>query len=41
MLTGKSSILVISYFLAIGLNDGDYELDLTDFETYCNGSSFA
>jgi len=32
--TGKSSILAISYFPAIDLNDGDYELGLTDFETY-------
>jgi len=33
-LTGKSSILTTSYFLAIDLSDGDYELSLTDFETY-------
>ena len=37
MLTGKSSVLVICYFPAIDdghLSDGDYELDLTDFETF-------
>ena len=33
-LTGKSSVLVVSYFPAIDLSDGDYEFDLTDFETY-------
>ncbi|KAM0726194.1 hypothetical protein ACS0PU_008275 [Formica fusca] len=33
-LTGKSSVLAVSYFPAIDLNDGDYELGLTDFETY-------
>jgi len=33
-LTGKSSILAVSYFPAIDLSDGDYELGLTDFETY-------
>jgi len=33
-LTGKSSILAVSYFPAVDLNDGDYELDLTNFETY-------
>ena len=33
-LTGKSSVLAVSYFPAIDLNDGDYELGLTNFETY-------
>jgi len=33
-LTGKSSVLAVSYFPAVDLNDSDYELDLTDFETY-------
>lgn len=33
-LTGKSSILSVSYFPAVDLSDGDYELGLTDFETY-------
>ena len=33
-LTGKSSILAVSYFPALDLSDGDYELGLTDFETY-------
>ncbi|XP_011858240.1 PREDICTED: uncharacterized protein LOC105555810 [Vollenhovia emeryi] len=33
-LTGKSSILSVSYSPAVDLNDGDYELGLTDFETY-------
>lgn len=33
-LTGKSSVLAVSYFPAIDLSDGDYELGLTDFETY-------
>jgi len=33
-LTGKSSILVVSYFPAVDLSDGDYEFDLTDFEIY-------
>jgi len=31
-LTGKSSILAVSYFLAVDLSD--YELGVTDFETY-------
>ncbi|KYQ53604.1 hypothetical protein ALC60_00519 [Trachymyrmex zeteki] len=34
MLTGKSSVLAVSYFPIVDLNDADYELDLTDFETY-------
>jgi len=34
ILTGKSSILAVSYFPVIDLSDGDYELGLTDFETY-------
>lgn len=33
-LTGKSSTLAVDYFPAIDLSDGDYELGLTDFETY-------
>ena len=33
-LTGKSSILAVSYFPAVDLSDGDYELGLTNFETY-------
>ena len=33
-LTGKSSLLSVSYFPAIDLTDADYELCLTDFETY-------
>ena len=33
-LTGKSSVLAVSYFPAIDLSDDDYELGLTDFETY-------
>jgi len=32
-LTDKSSILVVSYF-SVDLSDSDYELGLTDFETY-------
>jgi len=33
-LTGKNSILAVSYFSAVDLSNGDYELGLTDFETY-------
>lgn len=33
-LTGDSSILNASYYPAIDLSDDDYELGLTDFETY-------
>jgi len=33
-LTGKSSILTMSYFPAVDLDNGDYELVLTDFEMY-------
>ncbi|KYN18628.1 hypothetical protein ALC57_09067 [Trachymyrmex cornetzi] len=33
-LTGKCSVLAVSYFPAVDLGDGDYELGLTDFETY-------
>jgi len=33
-LTGKSSILAVSYFPAVDFSDGDYELGLADFETY-------
>jgi len=33
-LTGKSSILAISYFPAVDLSDGDYKFGLTDFEPY-------
>jgi len=32
-LIGKSNILAVSYFPAVDLSD-DYELGLTDFETY-------
>ncbi|KYN08016.1 hypothetical protein ALC62_01005 [Cyphomyrmex costatus] len=34
VLTDKSSVLAVSYFPAVDLSDGDYELGLTDFETY-------
>lgn len=33
-LTGKSSTLAVNYFPTIDLSDGDYELGLTNFETY-------
>jgi hypothetical protein len=33
-LTGRSSVLAANYFPAIDLSDGEYELGLTDFETY-------
>lgn len=33
-LTGRSSVLAVNYFPAIDLTDADYELGLTDFETY-------
>jgi len=33
-LTGKNSVLAVNYFPAVDLGDGDYELGLTDFETY-------
>ena len=33
-LSGKSSVLAVSYFPAIDLSDADYELGLTNFETY-------
>ena len=33
-LTGKSSVLAACYFPAVDLSDGDYELALTDLETY-------
>ncbi|KAL6268163.1 hypothetical protein P5V15_001260 [Pogonomyrmex californicus] len=33
-LSGKSSVLAVNYFLAIDLNDDDYELGLTILETY-------
>ncbi|KYM94373.1 hypothetical protein ALC62_15000 [Cyphomyrmex costatus] len=33
-LTGKSSVLAVSYFPAVDMSNGDYELGLTDFETY-------
>lgn len=33
-LTGKSNIFAVNYFLVIDLSNGDYELDLIDFETY-------
>ncbi|KAL6265760.1 hypothetical protein P5V15_002571 [Pogonomyrmex californicus] len=32
--TGKSNLLSVSYFPAIDLSDGDYELGLADFERY-------
>jgi len=32
-LTGKS-VLAVSYFSAVDLSDDDYELSLTDFETF-------
>jgi len=35
-LTGKSSVLAVSYFSAVDLSD--YELGLTDFETYLYSS---
>jgi len=34
ILTGKSSVLEVSYFPIVNLNNGDYEFGLTDFETY-------
>lgn len=34
ILISKSSTLSVSYFPPTDLNDGEYELDLTDFETY-------
>ena len=33
-LSGKSSVLTVDYFPPIDLNDGEYELGLTTFETY-------
>ncbi|XP_014476511.1 PREDICTED: uncharacterized protein LOC106745432 [Dinoponera quadriceps] len=33
-LTGTSSTLAVSYFPAIDLSEDDYELGLTDFESY-------
>ena len=33
-LTGNSSVLSVNHFPAIDLNDDDYELGLTNFETY-------
>ncbi|KYN28183.1 hypothetical protein ALC57_02405 [Trachymyrmex cornetzi] len=33
-LTGKSGVLAVSYFPEVDLGDGDYELGLTNFETY-------
>lgn len=33
-LTGRSSVLSVSYFPAIDLQENKYELGLTDFETY-------
>jgi len=33
-LTGKSSVLTANFFPTIDLSDGEYELGLTDFETY-------
>jgi len=33
-LTGKNNIFAVNYFPAVDLSLGDYELGLTDFETY-------
>ncbi|KYQ49980.1 hypothetical protein ALC60_10936 [Trachymyrmex zeteki] len=33
-LTGTNSVLAASYFPALDLSDGEYELGLTNFETY-------
>ena len=33
-LTDKRSVLALSYFRAVDLDYGDYELDLMDFEMY-------
>ena len=33
-LSGKSSVVTVSYFPTIDLNDSEYELGLTNFETY-------
>ena len=33
-LTFMFTVLAACYFPAVDLSDGDYELDLTDFETY-------
>lgn len=33
-LTGTTSVLTASYFPALDLSDGEYELGLTNFETY-------
>ena len=33
-LTGKSSVLAVNYFPAVDLSDDEYELGLTNFETY-------
>jgi len=33
-LTGKSNVLVTTYFPAIDLSDDDYKLGLMNFETY-------
>lgn len=33
-LTGKSSVLTANFFPIVDLSDGEYELGLTDFETY-------
>ncbi|KYQ56420.1 hypothetical protein ALC60_04650 [Trachymyrmex zeteki] len=33
-LTGTNSVLATSYFPALNLSDGEYELGLTNFETY-------
>ena len=34
-LIDKSSVLPVSYFPAVDWDDGDYELGLANFETYC------
>ncbi|KYQ47229.1 hypothetical protein ALC60_13751 [Trachymyrmex zeteki] len=33
-LTGTNSVLAVSYFSVLDLKDGEYELGLTNFETY-------
>ncbi|KMQ88088.1 hypothetical protein RF55_12484 [Lasius niger] len=33
-LTGKSSVLAVNYYPAVDLSDDEYELGLTNFETY-------
>ncbi|KYQ55978.1 hypothetical protein ALC60_05092 [Trachymyrmex zeteki] len=38
-LTGTNSVLAASYFPALDLSDGEYELGLTNFETNNNGNN--